>query len=293
MRAKDVTQTSSVAEEAAREFVRLDAGGPRAAEAHSTWLAAQPENERAFERVELAVALTKRLAAEPGSPLHAAAARAVRRALHRRTVRRGLAWAGALAAALLVALLIVPEIGMPPDGAPPPPLQAARAVAVDAPSTSAVVLPAGAIVDASAVAVLPFVAQGDATLATGLERDVVESLRSVPGLYVIAGDAVQPYAESELDVADMGEQLGARGIVSVSVELEAGRVRIAAQLRDAATGAALWRNDLERPVDELSAIRYEIAENVATAMLDPVLREQSAAVGRVAAPVSVTKPLPE
>jgi TolB-like protein len=290
MTAKDATRASAIAE-AARVFVRIDAGAPGAVDEHASWLAARPENERAFERVELAVALAKRLAAEPGSALHAEGVRAARSASRRRTVPGALAWGGALAAALLVAVLMVPDARLP-DGGVPRALQAAQAVAVDAPSTSAVVLPAGAVVDASAVAVLPFVAQGDATLAAGLERDVVESLRSVPGLYVIAGDAVRPYADSELDVAEMGGQLGARGIVSASVGFAAGRVRVDAELRDAATGVALWRSDLERPVDELSAMRYEIAENVATAMLDAALREQSAAAGRASAPASFAKPLP-
>ena len=99
------------------------------------------------------------------------------------------------------------------------------------------VLPSGAVVDASAVAVLPFAAAGDATLAEGLERDVVAALRTVPGLYVIADDAVQPYAATDLAAAEIGGQLGARGIVEAAVELVDGRVLVSARLRDSATGA--------------------------------------------------------
>ena len=140
---------------------------------------------------------------------------------------------------------------------------------------------------------LPFVSSGDATLATGLERDVVASLRSVPGLYVIADNAVQPYAATELDAAEIGGLLGARGIVDAAVDLVDGRVRASARLRDAATGATLWRADVDRPVDELSAIRYEIAESVAATMLDSSLREQVVRADRSGAPFAASKPFPQ
>jgi adenylate cyclase len=151
------------------------------------------------------------------------------------------------------------------------------------------VLPSGAVVDASAVAVLPFAA-GDARLAEGLERDVVASLRAVPGLYVIADAAVKPYAATELDPTEIGGQLGARGIVDAAVELVDGRVLVSARLRDAATGATLWRTEVDRPVDELSAIRNEIADSIAATMLDSSLREQTRA-DRSSAPVSASKPI--
>ena len=62
---------------------------------------------------------------------------------------------------------------------------------------------------------------------------------------------------------------------------------------DAATGATIWRAGLDRPVDELSAIRYEIAEKVAATMFDAGLREQAARAGQSSAPASFSKPLPQ
>ena len=95
------------ADEAARWFVRVDSGSePNVDAALAGWLA-EPGNERALERVELAVALGRRLAADPTSALYAEAARATERA-PRRSPRLGwLVWGGALAAALLVAVFIV------------------------------------------------------------------------------------------------------------------------------------------------------------------------------------------
>jgi TolB-like protein len=97
----------------------------------------------------------------------------------------------------------------------------------------------------------------------------------VPGLYVIADAAVRPYADTELGAAEIGGLLGARGLVEASVELVDGRVLVSARLREADTGATLWQTQVDRPVDELRAVRTEIAEHVATAMFDSSLRAQA------------------
>jgi TolB-like protein len=290
---KDSTGNEAGAGEAAHRFVSVDAGEQGADAALASWLAERPEHERALERVDLAAALARELAADPGSALYAEAAAAARLAPRRRIVLRALALGGALAASLLVAVFVVRD-GRPPVVAPArAPIEAARVVTFDAPTNAVAVLPTGAVVDAGAVAVLPFVTSQDGTLAAGLERDVVAALRDVPGLYVIADAAVSSYASSDLSPSEIGSQVGARGIVDAGVELVDGRVRVSARLRDAATGATLWRADVDRPVDELNAIRHEIAENVAATMFDSDLRAQAARTGRSSAPVSVSKPIPQ
>lgn len=291
MTRKDSTGNEAGAGEAAGRFVSVDAGEQGADVALASWLAERPEHERSLERVELAVALGKRLAAEPGSALYSEAAAAARIEPRRLRPGRALAWGGALAAAVLLAVLVLPDSAPRSEAPELEPLRAAELAPVN--SLAAAVLPTGVVVDAGAVAVLPFAASGDAALAAGLERDVVASLRTVPGLYVIADAAVQPYAATQLDAAEIGSQLGARGIVDAAVELVDGRVRVSARLREAATGATLWQTDVDRPVDELGAVRYQIAESVAATMLDSGLRELAAPAGQSSGSVSVSKPLPQ
>ena len=293
MKQRNATGGGATAGDAARRFVRAD-GGERGADAElGEWLEEGPENERALERVELGVALGRRLAADPGSALYAEAAAAARVRPTRRVAGRALAWGGALAAAVLAAVLLLPESPPRSDGPELAPLRAAQRATVDASGDPVTVLPSGVVVDASAVAVLPFAASGDSTLAQGLERDVAAALRTVPGLYIVADDAVQPYADTDLAAAELGSQLGVRGLVDAAVELFDGRVRVSARLREAATGATLWQTYFDRPVDELGAIRYEIAESVAATMLDSDLREQVAREARASAPVSSSKPIPQ
>jgi TolB-like protein len=236
------------------------------------------------------VALGKQLAADPRSALRAEAAQAARLGTRRRSRRRALAWSGALAASLLVGVSIVRDVGVPATVPQAVTMEAARVVAFDAPTNSIAVLPDGVVVDASAVAVLPFATAGDSTLAAGLERDVVAALRTVPGLYVIADAAVSGYAATLLSPTEIGALLGARGIVDAGVELVAGRVQASVRLRDAATGATLWRTDFDRPIDELRAVRYEIADGVAATMFDSSLREQAMRADRFSGLVLASKP---
>jgi TolB-like protein len=283
-------RNDSAHEQAARWFVRVDAGERGADAELARWVAERPANERALERVELAAELGRRLAADPHSALYAESAKAADApSRRRRSAAPWLTFGGALAAALLSAVFVVRAPG--PSTAPAPAeITAARLVAVDAPSNPVAVLPTGVVVDASAVAVLPFAAPGDTTLARGLEREVVEALRTVPGLYVIADAAVSSYAATELSPSELGGQLGARGIVDAAVELVDGRVRVDARLRETTTGATLWRAELDRPVDELRAIRDEVANQIAGAMLDSSLRAQFARVDGSSA-LSASKPL--
>jgi TolB-like protein len=112
----------------------------------------------------------------------------------------------------------------------------------------------------------------------------------VPGLYVIADGAVQPYAGTELAPSEVGELLGARGLVDASVKLVGGRVLVDARLRETATGTTLWQAQIDRPVDELRAVRDEMADGIAGVMLDPGLRAPPAIGAGSDDGVSASKP---
>lgn len=286
MNRTDAANDSATAE-AARRFVRGDSG--RAPDgAAEGWTAADPANEGAMQRVELAVELARRLAAESTSVLHLEAVRAAHGAPRRAPRAAVLAWGTGIAAAVLVTVFAVLQTR--PSSAPAPAaIDAARRVAIDAPSTTAAVLPNGIVVDASSVAVLPF-AGADASLAAGLERDVAAALRTVPGLYVVADAAVQPYADTDIAAAELGGLLGARGLVDGAVTLVDGRVHVSARLREAATGETLWQTEVDRPADQLAGIRNEIADRVAAALFEPSARERVVREGRDDAPASPSKP---
>ncbi len=228
------------------------------------WLDASPAHERETERVELTIELARRLATDPD--IAAAASRSARRSW----TRLGLAAAAALVVVIATVISIAPwatRLGHQPTV--PPELRAAAMAGLPAPASAVVVLPTGVVVDGSSVAVLPFTSGTNSeTLAMGLETDVAAALRGVPGLYVIAGAATAPYtAAMDLSAADVGSQLGARGLVDARVLRTGPRVHISAQLRDARNGTVLWQSDLDEPVDRLAHVRDVIADGIALTLL--------------------------
>ena len=175
-------------------------------------------------------------------------------------------------------------------------MRAALLVAVDAPSNPVVVLPNGVVVDASAVAVLPFAAAGDSTLARGLEREVVAALRKRAGSlrrrrWRRAGIRVQRARRRPRSA----RSLGLAGLSMPPIVLGDGRVRASARLREAATGATLRQSDVgafdRRPARRARrARRKQVA--AADARLEPARRSwcSTHAIATFAAVVSHSLP---
>jgi TolB-like protein len=252
--------------EAAGWRVALDAAPDDAALAarFGAWLDASPAHERAMERVELAIELARHLVTDPEITA------ATRRPPRRRRITLGLAAVAALAVAVTTAISIAPwatRLGYAPSVQTG--LRATAMAGLPAPANSVVVLPTGVVVDGGSVALLPFASGADAdTLARGLEADIAAALRGVPGLYVVAGAATAPYtAAMDLSAAEVGSQLGARGLVDARVQRTGARVHITAELRDARSGTVVWQSDLDEPVDRLAHARDVIADGIALTLL--------------------------
>ncbi len=252
--------------DAAAWTVALDAAPADAAlaERFGAWLSASPAHEREMERVELAIELARHLATDP--QIAAAATRPPRR----RWTTLGFAAAAALAVAVATVISIAPWttrlVRLP---AVQPELRAAAMAGLPAAANAAVALPTGVVVDSGSVALLPFAFGADAeTLAMGLEGDVAAALRGVPGLYVVSGVATAPYtAEMDLSAAEVGSQLGARGLVDARVLRTGARVHVTAELRDARSGTVIWQSNLDEPVDRLAHVRDVIADGIALTLL--------------------------
>lgn len=116
------------------------------------------------------------------------------------------------------------------------------------------------------VAVLPFDNYGDSEatgrLADGLTEDIITDLARFPEFQVIARDSTQIYAGRSITSAEIGKALGVSFLVEGSIQRQAGRLRITAQLLDAATGKHLWSDRWDRPHEDLFAIQTEISEQV-------------------------------
>jgi non-specific serine/threonine protein kinase len=100
------------------------------------------------------------------------------------------------------------------------------------------------------VAVLPFKHAGNGVdltaLADGLTDDIVTNMSKFSYLRVIARSSTARYVHEAVDVRVAARELGARYIMEGSIRQAGTKIRIAAQLSDAATGASLWCETYDR-----------------------------------------------
>ena len=138
---------------------------------------------------------------------------------------------------------------------------------------------------AQSVAVLPFVDMSPggetAYLGDGLSEELSSDLAKLPGLRVAARTSAFAFKGRDIDVRTIGSQLGVRYVLEGSVRREGERVRVTAQLIDAATGFHAWTESYDRPWQDLIGIQQDISAAIAGqmhAVLTPELAQQLRAV---------------
>src|SRR5690606_18351172 len=121
----------------------------------------------------------------------------------------------------------------------------------------------------------PFAVRGAhddaAMLAAALTDDVASSLARFPGLSVVAAQSTRAFKDSELDVRQIADRLGARYIVGGIVRRAGGAIRVTAHLIDAASGAQMWSQDYARDTQaaDLSAIQDDLTDHIVATVADP------------------------
>jgi adenylate cyclase len=176
----------------------------------------------------------------------------------RRKRGRALALA-ALAAAVLAGLgawLALRHTGEPPQVAADP---------------SAMPLP-----DRPSIAILPFNnMSGDPDqeyFSDGMTEDLITDLSKVSGLFVIARNSSFAYKGRQVDLREVGRELGVRYILEGSVRRAGDRVRINAQLIDSTTGGHVWAERFDRSMADVFALQDEVTQKIVSALavrLDP------------------------
>ncbi len=122
--------------------------------------------------------------------------------------------------------------------------------------------PAPAKPDKPSIAVLPFTnMSGDQEqeyFSDGITEDIITDLSKVAGLLVIARNSSFAYKGRNVDIRTVGRELGVRSVVEGSIRRAGNRVRITAQLIDAADGGHLWAERYDRDLTDIFAVQDEI-----------------------------------
>jgi TolB-like protein/Tfp pilus assembly protein PilF len=117
------------------------------------------------------------------------------------------------------------------------------------------------------IAVLPFAnLSGDPAgdrLAVALTENVITNLSLSRDLFVIARNSTLTYKDRSVDPRQIGRELGVMYILEGSIQASSDRVRITAQLIEAATGRHVSSNRYDRPLEDIFAIQDEVTEKVA------------------------------
>ena len=148
-----------------------------------------------------------------------------------------------------------------------PPVTRVDANAADAPQPAALPVP-----EKPSIAVLPFERSGEAAwFADGMVDDIITGLSRIRWLFVIARNSSFVWRDRIADVKQVGRDLGVRYVLQGSVRRVDDRVRINAQLADAASGAQIWAERYDRTAGDVFALQDEIALAVVGA-IEPSLR---------------------
>jgi TolB-like protein len=105
----------------------------------------------------------------------------------------------------------------------------------------------------------------------GMVEEIITALSRIRWLFVIARDSSFTYKGQPVDVTRVGRELGVRYVLEGSVGKAGGRVRITAQLIDAATGAHLWADRFDGSLEDVFDLQDKVAISVA-GVIEPVLR---------------------
>ena len=136
--------------------------------------------------------------------------------------------------------------------------------------------------DTSSIAVLPFNnISGDPEqeyFADGISEDLITDLTKISGLFVVARNSSFAFKAKSPDVREVGRRLGVRHVLEGSVRRAGNKVRINAQLIDAATGGHLWAERYDGGLADIFALQDDITAKIVSALevrLTPADRESA------------------
>jgi adenylate cyclase len=124
--------------------------------------------------------------------------------------------------------------------------------------------------DKPSIAVLPFANMSNdfeqEFFADGIAEDIIIALSRYPSLFVIARNSCFTYKGRAVDVKKVGRELGVRYVLEGSLRHAGNRIRVTAQLIEAATGSHVWAERYDRDLADIFAVQDEITEAVTIAL---------------------------
>ncbi len=116
------------------------------------------------------------------------------------------------------------------------------------------------------IAILPFVNISadpeNEYFSDGITEELLNALARVEGLQVTARTSSFAFKGKNIDIKQIGIQLGAKSILEGSVRKAGNKVRITAQLINTADGYHVWSETFDRQLDDIFQVQDEIARKI-------------------------------
>ena len=120
------------------------------------------------------------------------------------------------------------------------------------------------------IAVLPLINESgdpkDEYFSDGLSEELIAALAQISGLKVIGRSSSFRFKDRKEEPRAIGEKLGVSTLLDGTVRKQGDRVRIVAELVNAADGIQLWTRTFDRELKDIFAVQEEIARAVAESL---------------------------
>ena len=136
----------------------------------------------------------------------------------------------------------------------------------------------GEKMDRKRIAVLPFSNispdSADEYFADGMTEELINTISHNHQLKVIARTSVARYKDTQKSVGEIGREIGVGSILEGSVRKAGNKIRVTAQLIDAATEEHVWSDNYDRQLDDVFSIQSDIAKSVSEALMAKLVPEE-------------------
>ena len=130
--------------------------------------------------------------------------------------------------------------------------------------------PATLLPEKASIAVLPFDNIGGDSkwdrFADEITEDIITDLSHSKDLNVIARNSTEVYKGKPVDVRQIGRDLNVKYVLEGSIQSLGERIRVTAQLIEAASGSHVWSERYDRPVDDLFAVQNDVTQRIAATL---------------------------
>jgi serine/threonine-protein kinase len=106
----------------------------------------------------------------------------------------------------------------------------------------------------------------DEYFSDGLSEELIAALAQISGLKVIGRSSSFRFKDRKEEPKTIGEKLGVSTLLDGTVRKQGDRVRIVAELVNAADGIQLWTQTFDRQLKDIFAVQEEIARAVAESL---------------------------